>query len=113
MTPPRDRKLLTDILENANIAFDQGGVSEELFDDTPSLKYTALYALLVVGEAAAKLSPETKAAMPSVPWDEIVGTRNFVAHGYDRVDPATILGIIEDDLPPLMDTVRKFLKEGR
>jgi uncharacterized protein with HEPN domain len=108
---PRDRRLLTDILQNAHIAHMQGGVSEQLFDDTPSLKYTALYSLLIFGEAASKLSTETKAAIPSVPWDEIVGTRNFVAHGYDRVDPATILGIIEDDLPPLMETIRTFLKE--
>lgn len=108
---PRDRKLLTDILENAQIAHMQGGVKAELFDATPSLKYTALYSLLIVGEAASKLSAETKAAVPSIPWDEIVGTRNFVAHGYDRVDPGTILGILEDDLPPLIETIRAFLKE--
>lgn len=107
---PRDRRLLRDMLENAAIARDTtDGVDIRLFDETPSLKYTALYALLIVGEAANKISPEVRAQLPDVPWADIIATRHFVAHGYDRVDPAVVIGIAQDDLPALIDALRRFL----
>ena len=105
----RDRRLLRDMLENADIAYGSSLADPGLFDRTPALKYTTLYALLIVGEAANKVSPETRALLPQVPWAQIVATRHFVAHGYDRVDPEVILGIAQDDLPPLMAALSALL----
>ena len=108
---PRDRRLLRDIVENARIAENSsGGVSPELFDETPALKYTTLYALQIVGEAAGKLSDETKAKLPTIPWEEIVATRHVIVHGYDKVDPTTIISIAQDDLPPLIDAIFQLLR---
>ena len=106
----RDRRLLKDMLKNAFIA-ENGtlGVSPQLFDETPSLKYVTLYALQIVGEAASKVSKEVKAKMPEVPWDEIVSTRHVIVHGYDGVNPETIFGIVADDRPPLVEAIRRFL----
>lgn len=108
---PRDRKLLRDILENAGVAA-RGvlGLSAANVAADPSLLYKSLYALLIVGEAAGKLSAEAKASMPHVPWEEIVATRHFVAHGYDKVEPRTIISIAEDDLPPLIDAINAALQ---
>jgi uncharacterized protein with HEPN domain len=44
-----------------------------------------------------------------VPWTQIIGTRNFLAHGYDRIDPGTLWKVIEDDLAPLRDSVEAAL----
>lgn len=107
---PRDRRLLGDMLKNAVVAMDNsGGVDAAVFDETPPLKYTTPYALLIVGEAASKLSPEVKARLPSTPWDEIVRTRHVIAHGYDKIDPEVILGITADDLPPLVKAIGRLL----
>lgn len=100
--------MLRDMLRNADIAYGSSLAEPELFDKTPALKYTVLYALLIVGEAS-KVSSETRALLPEVPWADIVATRHFVAHGYDRVDPEVILGIAQDDLPPLMDALRRLV----
>jgi uncharacterized protein with HEPN domain len=35
-----------------------------------------------IGEAAAHLPPEWLAEHPDIPWSEIVGMRNRIAHGY-------------------------------
>ena len=99
------------MIENADIAvMNSGGVSPAAFDETPPLKYTTLYAILIVGEAASKVSDDLKMAHPEVAWAEIVATRHFVAHGYDRVDPTTIIEIAQHDMPILIDALRRVLK---
>lgn len=37
---------------------------------------------MVIGEAAARISDELKAGNPDIPWREIVGFRNVIAHAY-------------------------------
>lgn len=98
------------MIENAHIAMDSSrGVDAEVFDATPALKYTTLYALQVIGEAASKLPDVFKAAHPNVSWEEIVATRQLIAHGYDKVSPGAIIDIAQDDLPPLIDALRLML----
>ena len=41
----------------------------------------------------------------------IVDLRNFVIHGYDKVDNVIIWGVISRDLPKLKDQVDKLLDE--
>jgi uncharacterized protein with HEPN domain len=40
----------------------------------------------VAGEAAARLTPETCAEFPAIPFPKIVGMRNRVVHDYGNVD---------------------------
>ena len=39
----------------------------------------------IVGEAARRVSEETRQAHPEIPWHAIVGQRNVLAHEYDQV----------------------------
>ena len=41
----------------------------------------------------------------------IVDLRNFVIHGYDKVDNVIIWGVISRDLPKLKEQVDKLLDE--
>ena len=34
----------------------------------------------IIGEAAGKVSPDTKKSLPSIPWTDIVGMRNRLIH---------------------------------
>ncbi len=38
-----------------------------------------------IGEASNRLSDECKENMSLIPWYEIYGTRNVIAHGYVKV----------------------------
>ena len=58
--------------------------------------------LEIVGEAAAKVSPEARTKFPAIPWSEIVGLRNRLIHGYDSVDFDVLWRIVESDLPALV-----------
>jgi len=40
----------------------------------------------IIGEAAAKVSPEAKDRYNLIPWREVVGMRNRLVHGYNSID---------------------------
>ena len=40
----------------------------------------------IVGEAAARVTLETRQAIPSIPWQSIVTMRNRLIHGYFDID---------------------------
>ena len=42
-------------------------------------------------------------------WRGAISFRNILAHGYDNIDDDIIWGIIEDDLPALIDSIQKHL----
>jgi len=60
-----------------------------------------LYNLLILGEAVKALGDETKARRPEIPWRQIGGLRDLLAHEYYRIDAAEIDSIIKHDLPAL------------
>ncbi len=40
----------------------------------------------IIGEAASRVSDETREAAPDLPWRQVVGMRNRLVHGYGSVD---------------------------
>jgi uncharacterized protein with HEPN domain len=64
----------------------------------------------VVGEAAARVSPEGCRKYSRVPWSEITGMRNRLVHGYDQVDLDVLWDTIEHDLPPLVAELERILE---
>jgi len=52
-----------------------------------------------------KLLPER----PEIPWRDVIGVRNHIAHGYFEVDAETVLSIIKNDLAPLQAAIKYFL----
>ena len=63
----------------------------------------------IVGEASAKVSSETQAKYPSIPWPQVIGMRNRLIHGYDSVDLDVLWDTIEVDLPPLIAEIEKSI----
>jgi uncharacterized protein with HEPN domain len=43
--------------------------------------------LSVLGEAANKISAQTRKKLPGVPWDDLIQNRHFLIHVYHRVSP--------------------------
>jgi uncharacterized protein with HEPN domain len=65
--------------------------------------------LEILGEAAGKVSPKYRKAHPEVPWTEMGGLRNRLAHAYFDVDLDVLLDIVAKDLPPLIAVVEGLL----
>ena len=51
-------------------------------DSNQMLLFALVRAVEVIGEAASRLTPETREAAPAVPWVQIIGMRNRLIHAY-------------------------------
>jgi len=71
-----------------------------------------LYEIVVLGEAARRLSAEIRAAHPEVPWREIIGLRSVITHGYDQIDDDELWRVIEHDLPDLISRLNAILAQS-
>lgn len=93
MTAARDPRIrLADVVENLQLARDFAArVSSpvELERDT-LVRFAVLHALQIAGEAARHVPPELRAEAPDLPWPQITGMRNWIAHDYAAVDIGTI-----------------------
>jgi uncharacterized protein with HEPN domain len=65
--------------------------------------------LEIVGEAVKRLSAETRNRMPTVPWKDIAGMRDFLIHDYFGVDLDTVWATSQTDVPALRLAVEELL----
>ncbi|HOP78359.1 MAG TPA: DUF86 domain-containing protein [Thermogutta sp.] len=102
----RDDAYLLDMLIAAREAqaFSKG-LSWEQFRGSSLHQHAIAKALENVGEAARKISEETRAAHPEIPWSRIVGLRHRIAHDYFHLDLVRIWEIVTSELPPLIATL--------
>lgn len=63
----------------------------------------------IVGEAAGRISPETRDALNELPWPAIVGMRNRLIHAYAEVDPAIVWHTLTVALPNLVRELERVL----
>jgi uncharacterized protein with HEPN domain len=47
--------------------------------------------------------------MPGVPWRELVGMRNRLAHGYFGINHKILWQVIEVEIPRLQETLQHIL----
>lgn len=77
-------------------------VDRERFE-TDGLIYDATVRNLeLIGEAATHIPQSIRDAAPTIPWRQIIATRNRLIHGYLGIDNDTLWSIIQDDLPDLL-----------
>ena len=110
--PNRDRQALEDMLGAARkaVGYAQGTTRESL-PLVPMRLDALLYEIVVLGEAARRLSPEVRAAHPEIPWREIIGMRSVITHGYDQIDDDELWEVIERDLPELTPKLEAVLAQ--
>lgn len=68
-----------------------------------------MYNLIVLGEAANRISEEYQSQHPEVPWDDIIGTRHVIVHGYDHVRLQIVWDILQKDLQSLKENLQKLI----
>ena len=113
MTQHNDRIRLRHMLDNAKeaLALIAGKDKKELQNDRV-LELALIRLAGIVGEASAKVSPDTQQKFPSIPWSQIIGMRNRLIHGYASVDLDVLWDTIDVDLPPLVSALEKILSQN-
>lgn len=111
MSRHEDRARLLHMLDHAReaVAMTVGRTRLDL-DSDRQLNLALVRLLEIVGEAASRVTPQTQALLPGIPWADITGLRNRVVHGYDRVDFDIVWETVVGDLPALIERLEPFLR---
>ncbi len=80
-------------------------------DKDEQLSYALVRLIEIIGEAAVKVTPETKERYSSIVWKDIIGTRNRLIHGYDDVNLDIVWQIVSVDIEELVAQLQEILKE--
>lgn len=107
---PDDEVRLRHMLDAARTAVAFARQRQRADLDTDELAAHGLVRLIeIVGEAASRISPDTRSALPSLPWPAIIGMRNRLIHGYFDVDLDLVWATLTEDLPALIDEMERQL----
>jgi uncharacterized protein with HEPN domain len=99
----RDDEHLRDMLRAADRAvLAVAGLQEDTFIVTEDLQDIVIRRLIVLGEAARRVTPERKAQLIDFPWTETIAMRNALIHDYDGINLAEVWHTVQHDLPPLV-----------
>ena len=79
--------------------------------DIPIARLAVERALEIVGEAARQLPASFREEHPEIPWRDIIGMRNILAHGYTSVEDAIIWRTVSERIPELLDQLERLIEE--
>ena len=106
-----DQTRLGHMLDAAAKAVELTRDIEKTAFEVDEVRFLAIVRLLeIVGEASKRVSAEARDSLPSVPWKMIAGTRDRLIHGYFDVDPDIVWNICRNDLPALVDQLKRALE---
>jgi uncharacterized protein with HEPN domain len=98
-----DEQRLADILDAARDAVEFfGSRSVEEIEGDKLRVAAAVQKVAVIGEAAARVSEETRLALAELPWREMIGMRNMVMHHYWEIDREVLWSTVTRSLPDLI-----------
>lgn len=79
-------------------------------DESRMLTLSIIKAIELTGEAASRVSKESRDLHPEIPWMDIITMRNRLIHAYFDIDLDLVWDTVTDDLPPLIAALEKIVK---
>lgn len=66
-----------------------------------------------IGESVKQIDKITEGNLlplrPEIPWKDVIGIRNHIAHGYFDIDGDMVFDVIKNDLDTLLEAVQYFI----
>ncbi|MEL6471096.1 MAG: HepT-like ribonuclease domain-containing protein [Cyanobacteria bacterium J06623_4] len=85
------------------------GVSERDFMGDNKLQDAVIRRLLVVGEAAGRVSEAGREELLTIEWPQIRGMRNRLVHEYDNISLEAVWEIAQTEMENLVATIKPLL----
>ena len=107
-----DKARLNHILDAINAIEEYTtGVSFEDFTQSSEKTFATVKQFEIIGEAANRISDETRNLDKEIEWSKIIGLRNILIHDYYIIDHSIIWEIIEDELIKLKTQIKKLINQ--
>jgi uncharacterized protein with HEPN domain len=101
--PERDALYLGHMLDMSQKAAEKvRGVTREQCEADENLSLALTYLVQTIGEAASRVSAETRTERAEIPWRQITGMRNRIVHDYMNIDFDIVWSVVTQDLPGLI-----------
>lgn len=84
----------------------------EAFDESEEIQDAVIRNLEVIGEAAKRVSPETRRHLPELDWKRICGMRDVLIHSYINVDLDDVWNAAMTKVPELQAFLESFLRDN-
>ena len=109
-----DSVSLLDMLSYARKVMERlQGVTFAEWNGDETLRSAVAYWVQTIGEAASKVSAETRAAHPQIEWLDIINMRHRIVHGYGLVDSDRVWNAAVNELQPLIAALEQMLPPGK
>lgn len=111
MPADRDPYWLRDMLDSAQRAMRCAqGVLETQFYADLFVQDAVAWRITIIGEAARRVTDETRRKIPALPWGQITRMRNRLVHEYSHIRADVMWTTVRDDLPILVAELESYLR---
>ena len=89
--------------------------SDDYYSSPDGMKNLAASCMLIeaIGEGIKKIDKITDGRLlvnrPEIPWKDVIGIRNHIAHGYFDIDGDMVLDVVKNDLDSLLEAINFFI----
>ncbi len=89
--------------------------SDDYYCSPEGMKNLAASCMLIeaIGESVKQIDKITEGNLlplrPEIPWKDVIGIRNHIAHGYFDIDGDMVFDVIKNDLDTLLEAVQYFI----
>lgn len=87
-------------------------ITTDEFYANEDIKEIVSFNVLQIGELVKTLSPEFLSKYDKMPWKDIKGMRDWVAHGYGTIDLGKIWKTATEDIKPLREYCEFIIKSN-
>ena len=103
---------LQDIVDAADEVFEfLAGLDYDAFVANRVIRKAVIFNLVIVGEAAGRLSDAVRERHPEIDWPGIISFRNYVVHEYFGIRWRDVWESASHELPTLGQQIAHILKE--
>ena len=88
---------------------------DDYYSTPEGMKNLAASCMLIeaIGEGVKQIDKLTQSRLlderPEIPWQDVIGIRNHIAHGYFDIDGDSVLDVIKNNLDELLAAINYFI----
>jgi uncharacterized protein with HEPN domain len=86
------------------------GVTYEEFWDNSEKRDAVALRISVIGESAYRIDKPTETALPGIPFKDLRGMRNRIAHDYGAVNFKIVWEVTQKEIEPLIAALEIYFK---